>query len=375
MLSRLVARYNSLPQGGRWAIGLAGILVVFNLFGLAIEAVYGGAPSGPPSSTFTTDGGGTAAYAELLERNDKTVVPLREEPARADLPSDATLFVLSPQDVAPPDVDALQEFVAEGGRLVVAVEREAEWLRGILPGPPIWTTPGTRSARALVPIEETRGVETVSSAGAGAWETAGETLPILAGELPAATVATVGEGRVVSIADATLLQNSYLDEADNADFALAIAGQRDQMLFAETYHGYSEATGFTALPESARWALALLGVAVLLAMLAYGRRFGPPDRIRREFPPTRRAYVDALAGTLGKMRDREAVVAPLRKRGRAALAKRLNVSDPYDDPALLEAARRHGLEKEAEVLVRPVTTDDDVVYLGRTAIRSIRGTR
>jgi hypothetical protein len=69
MWSRLLERYRSLPQGGRWAIGSAAILLVFNLLGFAIEAIYGGAPAGPPSSTFTTDGGGTAAYAELLEGN------------------------------------------------------------------------------------------------------------------------------------------------------------------------------------------------------------------------------------------------------------------------------------------------------------------
>ena len=375
MWERLLARYRSLPQGGRWAIGLAAILLVFNLLGLAIEAVYGGAPAGPPSSTFTTDGGGAAAYAELLERNEKDVVPLREEPARADLSPEATLFVLSPGDVAGPDVSALHEFVDDGGRLVVTVDEEAGWLSGIVPGPPVWVTTGSTSARTLVPVEETNGVQTVAGAGSGAWDGAGETLPILAGDLPVATVADVGEGRVVSIADATLLQNSFLDEADNANFALAIAGDRDVMLFAETYHGYTEATGFAALPESARWALVLLGVAVLMAMVAYGRRFGPPDRIRREFPPSRRVYVDAMAATLGKMRDREAVVAPLRARGRAALAKRLNVADQSDDAALLEAARRQGLEKEAEVLVRPVATEDDVVYLGRAAVRSIRGMR
>jgi hypothetical protein len=300
---------------------------------------------------------------------------LREDPARADLAPDATVFVLSPPDVLAPDVRALKEFVDDGGRLVVAVDEEADWLSGIVPGPPSLTTPGSESARALVPIEETNGVDTVSGAGSGAWAAAGETLPILAGALPVATVSDVGAGRVVLIADATLLQNSFLDEADNANFALAIAGDRRQMLFAETYHGYTEATGFAALPEAARWALVLLGVAVLMAMIAYGRRFGPPDRIRREFPPSRRDYVDALAGTLGKMRDREAVVSPLRTRGRAALANRLSVADHSDDAALLEAARRQGLEKEAEVLVRPVTTEDDVVHLGRTAVRSIRGMR
>ena len=375
MWAKLLARYKALPQGGRWAIGLVALVLGFNLMAFAVEAVYGGAPSGPPSSTFTTDGGGTAAYAELLERNDKQVEPLREEPARAELDPASTVFVLSPQRVGAPDAQALADFVDDGGRLVVAVDGPADWLRAIVVAPPTWTTPGTGSARALVPVEETNGVESVSSAGGGAWESAGETLPIVAGDRLVATVADVGDGRVVMLADPTLLQNAFLDASDNAAFGLAIAGDRGSMVFAESFHGYTEATGFAALPEQARWTLVLLAVAIGVLMLAYGRRFGPPDRIRREFPPSRRAYVDALAGALGKMRDREAVLSPLRARARVALARRLHVPDTVDDDALLEAARRQGLDKEAEILVGRVTTEDDAIRLGRVAVRSIRGTR
>ena len=43
MLTKLLARYRALPQGGRWGIGLVAFLLAFNLLGLSLEAVYGGA--------------------------------------------------------------------------------------------------------------------------------------------------------------------------------------------------------------------------------------------------------------------------------------------------------------------------------------------
>lgn len=373
MLGRMLRRYKELPQGGRWAIGLLGLIVAFNLLGFALEAMYGGAPEGPASSTFTTDAEGTAAYAELLERNGKEVVQLREEPATADLDPGSTLFLLSPGEVSDPDARALADFTSGGGRLVVAVDRPAQWLRSLMRAPPIWSGSGSASGRALVPVEETHGVDAVRGSGSGSWERAGGSLPILGDETVATTVAQLERGRVVLIADATIVQNGYLGGADNATFALAIAGDRTQAVFAETFHGYDKATGFAALPERARWTLALLAVAVAIVMFAHARRFGPPDRVQREFPPARRVYVDALASTLGKMRDRDTVVAPLRSRARMALARRLNVPTDASDEMLLESARRRELEEEAKVVLRPVRTEDDVLQLGRVAVRTIRG--
>lgn len=375
MLRRLSARLAGLPQPARWGLGLAALIVGFNLLGVAVDSLYGGAPPGPTSSSYTTDSGGTAAYAELLERTDRTVERLRSEPEGADLDPESTLLVLSPPEVADGDALALEAFVRDGGRLVVAVDAEPAWLDDVASGAPTWQPGGSETSQALVPVEETRGVETTSGAGVGSWADANSSLPIVGGSSIAASVIDLGEGRIVFLADPTILHNARLDEADNAAFGLAIAGDRRSVLFAETFHGYTEATGLGALPSRARWTLLLLCVGVALAMLAYGRRFGPPDRPQRDFPPARRVYVDALAASLAKVNDRQEVVAPLRARARAALARRVNVSESADDEALVAAAKRHGVEEETEVLLKPVRDDEDVVWLGRTAIRTIRGMR
>lgn len=372
MLSGLLQRYKQMPQPARWALGFGTIILGLNLLGVALDALYGGAASGPGSSTYTTGSEGAAAYAELLRRDDREVVALRRAPSEVELDPAAALFVLSAPDVGSSDAEALAAFVQAGGRLIVSVDEPARWLSELMPSAPTWVAGGPTDSEALVPVAETSGVSSVVGAGGGSWEP-GSALPILGDGTVSAAIAASGDGSIVFLADPTVLHNGFLDRSDNAAFGMAIAGDRERVMFAETFHGYEEATGFGALPAAGRAAIFLLLVGVLMVMLAYGRRFGPPDRIRRDFPPPRRAYVDALASSLAKMKDPHEVVGPLRSRARSALARRLHVANHVSDDELLAVASRHGVERDAQTLLRPVRNQDDLVHFGQVAIRTIRG--
>jgi hypothetical protein len=372
VIRTLLGRFRSLPQLARWGIGTAAIIVALNLGALLLDAMYGGASGGPDSSTYTTSSHGTAAYAELLARTGREVVRLRAEPAHADLPPGSTVFVLSPPDVGRRDAAALADFVEAGGRLVVAVGGEASWLNDLIADAPTWAPEGEDEMRVLAPSGETHEVSTIAAEGSGSWADPGGSLPIVGDERTAVTVASSGNGRIVLLADPTVLHNRFLGANDNAVFGLAIAGDGEQVIFAEAYHGYRTATGFGALPSRARWTLLLLAVASALVMLAYGRRFGRPDQVRRDLPPPRRAFVDALTDTLARSGEPEERVRPLRLRARAALAHRLHLAADTDDETLMQTARRHGLEMEASSIVRPVQTHDDVIRSGRASVRLIR---
>jgi hypothetical protein len=370
----MAERIRALPPAGRWILGLGVLLLGLNVVGFALDRVFGGASEGPAASSYTTDGGGVAAYAELLQRDRREVERLRQEPSSASLDASDTLFVLAPEEVTNEDADAVASFVRQGGRLVVATADEPGWLGGIVDDPPSWTAIGHRSVHVYVPVAETAGVDEVVGDGTGAWSDAGSTLPILGDSTPTVTAAEVGEGRVLLLADPSVLQNEFLDRGDNAAFGLAVAGERERAaVFAETFHGYEEARGFAALPSNARWTLLLLAVVTAVVILSSVRRFGPADRHRRDLPPARRGYVDALAASLTKMKDKEAAVQPLRARARAALARHVGLREHATDEELLEAARAMGRQAEAEVLLKPVRDERDVVALGRAAVRSIRG--
>jgi hypothetical protein len=185
-----------------------------------------------------------------------------------------------------------------------------------------------------------------------------------------ATVASVGRGRVLALADASPLQNRLLDRADNAAFALAAAGDGRPVAFAEAQHGFGQGRGLRALPARWRWALAGGFLAAMVWMWSRGRRLGPPDDIERSDPPARRAYVEAMAGALARTRQPEVVVAPLQDRARRRLAARAGLPPDAGEESMRHAAIQLGLAAgEVDALFRPCRTDDDVVAVGRVLAR------
>ena len=172
----------------------------------------------------------------------------------------------------------------------------------------------------------------MKTAGDGRWEADGA----LAGdEGSLLIVRRAGSGRIALLADTSPLQNRLLDEDDNAAFALALSG-RGPLTFVESVHGYGPQRGLAALPARFGWALLGLLLAALVFMVARGRRLGPPERERRDLPPPRRAYVDALAATMARGKEREQAVAPVREEARRRLARRAG---------LREDARRRGVAR------------------------------
>jgi hypothetical protein len=185
-------------------------------------------------------------------------------------------------------------------------------------------------------------------------------------------VLTAGRGRIALLADTSPLQNRLLGEADNAALALALSG-RGPLTFVESVHGYGPARGLAALPARFGWALIGLALAALVLMVARGRRLGPPEPERRDLPPPRRAYVDALAATMARGNAREEGVAPVRAEARRRLARRAGSASVADDEAWWAAARAAGLEEdEARSLTGRAEDDETVLATGR-ALAALAG--
>jgi hypothetical protein len=234
--------------------------------------------SGRPSSSLATAPRGFAAWSELAQRNDVAVVALRDRLRDARLPAGATVVALDVPHLKRADAEALKRFAAGGGHVVAGGSRPERWL-GVFDAGLAWRSTGPRSA--------TVGDRRLRAAGRGSWSDGG---------------LLVQRGGVDLLADASPLQNARLAEADNAAFALDLAG-RGPLVFAESAHGYGTARGLAALPGNAKGALAILLLAALALMLARGKRFGPIEPDARELPPPRVAYVDALAATLARAKQ------------------------------------------------------------------------
>ncbi|HVE46165.1 MAG TPA: DUF4350 domain-containing protein [Acidimicrobiales bacterium] len=381
------------------------LLVSFNLMVAGVGVVTGGpAPAGPPSSSYATVPEGLAAYADLLAELGHPVRRLRTTLDEAELDPRSTVVVADPVPLSKAENAALSRFVADGGRLVAAGADVVPSLRQILARAPVWAPAGARSARPLLRVPELADVSLVRSAGRGSWSEAGTGQPVLgtpgagAGADPdggagggepggdrnqrgptsdarppaiLATVATAGAGRVIALADTSPLHNAFLAEADNAAFALAVAGERGRpVAFAEAAHGYADSEGIAAVPR--RWRLALAGVvvAILVWMWSRGRRHGPPEDEERAMPPPRRAYVDAMAASLAKTRKPAMSVRPLQESARRRLARRAGLAPDAGDDAIRAAALRLGVpEEEVAALFAPPRNDRELLAVGRAAAR------
>ena len=344
---------------------VGGVLVGVNVVIALVNGVAGSSPGGPASSAYATGPDGLAAYQSLLAHAGHSVTRLRSSLSEAHLDSGETLVVLDADGVSRDDANALRAFVRDGGRLVAGGSAPARWLRLAVPDAPSWGSTAVRNPVPVVPVPEVAGVDRIVTAGAGSWAIRGSALPVLAdGRRSLLSVAADGRGRVLLLASAAPLQNARLAQADNAALGLGLAGRLTRrVVFAESYHGYGTSSGLAAIPAQWKLTLGLGLLAVVVLMLARGRRLGPAEPDARELPPPRRDYVDALATTLARTRDRADAAAALRSRASAILRRD---GSPEDARALADAAAGAGLPaQEAHALVHAPGSDAELVAAGR----------
>ncbi len=360
-----------MTRGWRIALGVLAGIVGLNVALAALRAVTGGSPGGPTSSSYATAGEGAAAFASLLERAGHDVVRERVTPQHVALDPRDTVVVLDAPDVLPADADALRQFLVLGGRLLAAPDGAA-WLRRVVATPPVWSSRSVRRAVAIAPVAELRDVRRIELAGDGAWVSAGGAIAALGNaEASVLAVAPVGSGRALLLADSSPFQNGYLDRADNARLATALAGAPSRrVLFFESYHGYGRGTGLGAIPPQWRVAILLACLAGLVFMLARIRRLGPPELASRPFAPARREYIDALAATLARTRDRGAALAPVRREIRDRITRRAGQRPDAPDADVGAAAARFGLAKdEVDAFLRSEPPFDELA-IGRALART-----
>jgi hypothetical protein len=340
---------------------------------LAVTAVISmlpqrGSGTDSPSSSFSTGPTGSGGYAELLRRFDHPVDRIRGDLDRATIEAGSTLVILD-AELTSAEIRRVGRFVRAGGRLVVGGAGVEEWLEGVVGDPPRFDVAPVDAATPTGDAPEGEGIGLVRLGGQGSFRRPGSLEPLLAERGGVALVAVagdVGQGRVVALADPTPLQNRLLGVADNAALALAVAGAGGTpVAFAEGPHGYGSGEGLAALPGRWRVALAGLGLSAAVWLISRSRRLGPPEDEARPLGPRRRAYVDALAGTLGRT-DRPAEAAePVRIRARLLVAGRAGLPLDASDDAVRVAGLRLGLPAdEAEALVG-VHGEDGVLAAGR----------
>jgi hypothetical protein len=359
------------------AIGVVvGAIVLLNLLAQGLDRAVGGSdPTGVPGSSYATADGGLAAYTSLLARYDHPIERTRGPLATQALDPRSTIFVVQPTELTRDDTDALLEFVSEGGRLVVG-GTEPFYMRDLRDHPPTWSSDNTtywsNADPALGPARN------ILTAGGGSFSDPGSGRVVVGQpENSLVTVDRVGRGEIYFLADSSVLSNGYLGEADNASFALALAGAPGRpVAFAEGVHGYGRERGWRAIPHQWKIALLFLAIAAIVYVWSRARRFGAPDRNARTLPPPRSDYVRALATTLERTHDSAHALAPAQAWAREQVETRAGLPTDATNDAVVKAAHDLGCpDDEVSTLLGPVNDEPGAVALARLVARVSTTTR
>lgn len=311
---------------------------------------------GPDGSSHVTTARGLAALFQTLERVGADAVRLERAVAAGDLRGAGAFVVADPDGTgySPAEVQALRRFVEGGGTVILAGYRDPDLAAGLLGEDPAEAAGSAGPAAVLVPLAP----GTPAADPAPRAVEAGPALPVVAtppGAGALVATALVGEGLVHLVPDSSLLVNQFVGHPGNIGLAVRLTGT-GRVIFDEYRHGFREADlgGLPSLPG--RWdRVTRLGAVVLLvALVVYGRRLGPPEPARLLPAPERRLYLESVARTLRRTRRPVAATAPVRRRAVELVARRASLPPDAPPGVWEEAALGLGLtEEEAAAVLRP----------------------
>jgi hypothetical protein len=313
--------------------------------------------AGPNGSVFVTDVNGGAALAELLEDLGRPVVAVTAPFSHLD--PGGTVLILDPsirQEYPPEEVDHLRSWVEGGGRLIVSGRPHPDLVGPLLPEDIRQGFDARDPAPIVTPLRGIQG--SLDTSGIVSARTDAPHL-VLAGEPPVVIAMGVGDGQIIYLADGSMLWNERI--VHNAAWAVSLLAE-GPVRFDEVRHGFAAApaaespTGLlAALPTRVRNTVLLLLPVLAVALVTYGRRFGPPERTERVLAPPRRELVDAMTGLLSRTNDPVTAGEPVLRRLRSALTTSAGLPADATEDEIIDSSHRLGLDPGlVRRAVRPV---------------------
>lgn len=310
-----------------------------------------GGVTGPVGSSYVTTRSGAAALEGSLRRLGIPTEQLRSPLDEVTLDPDGSLVFsdVGAAEYNSSELNAVDAFLRGGGRVVVA--GSADMVDRLIDDAPTWRAAGRGQATVVGDLLDPAPADPVRLSEFGSLEIDDGDEPFLVAQDGTVIGASrdVGDGTFVWLADSYPLHNEGL--ADAAATVVAVLDPFGPVMFDEYRHGYADSGGvWTIIPDRWRLALILGGVAALVALIGYGRRFGPPYDLQRRLPPGREAYLEAVAGILARSGDRREALELIRGEARRRLEERSGEAD------IAAGARAASLAPEE---IQAILDDDD----------------
>ncbi|MEX1003995.1 MAG: DUF4350 domain-containing protein [Acidimicrobiia bacterium] len=370
----MIPRSTTLTEQGRlvrgrllWGLGglVALLVLAFAFIALDRSTVI----EGPAGSSFATTATGTAAFHETLDRVGREPVRLRE-PLSGNVLGGVDSYFLSDVEFGQFDeseLNALAAFVEGGGiALVSGIPPRAilESFDVVLE----WSGAAVGEVPVLGSLPN---AATVHASRFGSFDPDHPGDPLAgSSERDLAVAFAHGAGTIIFVADSSLGHNATIDRADNVDFLGDIVEGR--VAFDEYRHGYRNTSSgglLAAAPGNWAGALVLGGIVLVLALVSYGRRFGPVEPTGRELVPDRSTYIEAVARSLRRAGG-PIPIGPLR----SAVIRRLRLPPDADHQDIADAARRFGLASDlSDALAHGGTENTHVLDRALATLSTRRG--
>jgi hypothetical protein len=311
---------------------ISGIILLVIIYGaIFIAETYfaGNTPTGAPGSSYATVKSGVNAWGQLLSQSgyevvkDKGTITLPklsnvdEYSSKSDvldLTRETTTVIVLENSLPQYEIDQVQKFVKNGGRLITD---NPDILLSIFKDDLFIDLSGSIDQKiSNSNINGTNDINEIEGSGVGSIAFSSKInaekllVPIPQnalgksnkfGTYSNAAIFQLEKGDVIALVDNGPITNEGLSRKDNALFSLRITGEvGNKVIFAEGIHGFSNATGFNAMPIS--WKISIIGL--IAAFIIFGsykaRRFGVGEEPPRDLGPKRILYAKALTQAMKK---------------------------------------------------------------------------
>jgi hypothetical protein len=366
--------------GGGWRRRRTLVAAVLALAALVGATLLGGAPrqDGPPLDPRSAAPDGLRGVMDLADQLSQQV------DISGDLPSDTDTRLLVVRDrLGTEGRQHIRSWVEAGGRLVVA--DHASPLHGLeLGGEPVTDLIGPSGRAPECPLAGLSAVGVVRHAAWRSYLVPDDGTGCFPGSDGEAWLVarSVGEGEVVAVGSIEPLLNRSLDRDDNAVLAAALlfpqeggslqvlppdAAELGERLRPDEAASPQDAVA-DLLPDGLLGALALVGLATLVLLVAVGRRLGRP--VEERLPPTLPSaeLTRSVGELLQRAGSRQGAAARLRAGARNEVARVLGLDATAHQVLAEQATARLSLSAEVArlaLLDQPVADDDGLVEVAR----------
>jgi hypothetical protein len=393
------------------AILLIGVLVILNAVTFVQKEKMPDRESTPNRSTYNTGATGTNAFYSLLSETGHNVIRWPNAPtALSTVGKKPTVFVMIgslKRDVKRTDIDALMQWVAAGGRLIVIdrdppdrlVRTSSDW-RLSISSPPVYElfstdpadvaamTQGSLAAKPAQPGLLTHGITAIQpSRFAGSisfqrldeaeihpyYQDLGEAIdtdsaPVAhftVGESPLVVDVPYRAGKILYLADSFILSNSGVAMADNAKLGVNLVRTDGTIAFDEYHQGYGSGSNrFLEFFAGTPFIPILLQAALLVGLVFYSksRRFARPVPQHEPDRLSKLEYVSAMAELQQRTRSFDLALENIYGDFRRRVSRQLGLDEATPKADAIARAIAERLGGDVEVLRFTFIRCESIIY-------------